>query len=117
MVYTIKKLARIIALCSFFILFLCGIDLIDPFNLNSIIPAFLKALFGSILLWFTGLVFCDILIKGVVEDIPEENEDVTEGGMLQRIYTNKKENVVKEKSKVSQNAKDKNKDKLKKKRN
>ena len=98
MIYSIKKLAGIIATFSFVIIFLCGIDTGDPFNVNAVLIALLKALCGSTLFWFAGIVICDIIIKGIVEDIPLENLDEIEGGMVQRIYNKKQESAIEDKS-------------------
>jgi hypothetical protein len=98
MIYSIRKLAGIIAIFSFVIIFLSGIDTANPFNMNIALIALLKALLGSILFWFAGIVICDIIIKGIVEDIPIENLDEIEGGMVQRIYTTKQEPFIEDKS-------------------
>ena len=108
MIYSIKKIARIFSLFSFVLIFFCGIDHTDLFSLQVLAIAFTKALCGSIALWFIGLVVSDILLKGIVEDIPEHSIEQMEGGILQRIYERKKENGIKQlSSKVNEKQEEK----------
>ena len=94
MIFWIKKISRIVAYSAFFLLFFCGIDLNDPFNTQRALIAFLKALGGSALLWVTTFVIFDIVLKGAVEDIPKENIEVLDGGIIQRIHEEKSERKV-----------------------
>ncbi len=96
MIFWIKKFARIIAFSGFVIIFLCGIDIADPFNGFTLAAAFLKGLCGGAILWFTGFIICDILLKGAVEDIPEKKLDKLEGGLIQRIHETKEEPLISE---------------------
>ena len=94
MIYWIKKISRIVALLAFFIIFFCGINFDDPFNVNTALSAFIKAFCGAILLWITAFVICDIILKGAVEDIPQEDIEVLDGGIIQRIHDTKSEERV-----------------------
>jgi hypothetical protein len=95
MKYWIKRFAAIIAWCTFLIIFLCGIDPEDPLNEYAIFTALIKAFIGASLCWFTAFITGDILLKGVVEDIPQEGIDQLDGGIIQRIYDSKLEPQVK----------------------
>jgi hypothetical protein len=97
MLYWIKKFAYIIALICFFILFFNGIDFGDPFNIQILLKAFIKAFCGGILLWFVGFIIGDITLKGVLEDVPENDLDEIEGGLIQRIHDSKSETAVMDK--------------------
>ena len=101
MVYWIKRISRIVALLAFFAVFLCGIDLHDPFNAANAGIAFAKAFLGAFLLWMTAFVICDIVLKGAVEDIPAHEIEVLEGGIMQRIHTTKSEKRVVDKKAVN----------------
>ena len=94
MIYWIKKISRIIAFITFFIIFFCGIDSNDPFNIYNASSAFIKAFFGAVLLWLTAFVICDIILKGAVEDVPKEDIEVLDGGIIQRLHETKSEKKV-----------------------
>jgi hypothetical protein len=94
MIYWIKKISRIIAFITFFIIFFCGIDPNDPFNIYNATSAFIKAFFGAILLWLTAFVICDIILKGAVEDVPKDEIEVLDGGIIQRLHETQNENKV-----------------------
>jgi hypothetical protein len=91
MIYWIKRIARIIAFLSFFVIFFSGIDPGDPFNTTSALLAFLKAFCGGALFWLTGFIISDIILKGAVEDIPHEAVEPLEGGLIQRIHATQSE--------------------------
>lgn len=95
MKYWIKRFAAIISWGTFLIIFLCGIDPEDPFNEQAIFMALVKAFIGASLCWFAAFITGDILLKGVVEDIPQEGIDRLDGGIIQRIYDSKAEPSVK----------------------
>ncbi len=94
MIYWIRRIARIIAFCGFFVIFFCGISLDDPFNTQTATIAFLKAFCGGVLLWFTGFVISDIILKGALEDIQVEELEPLEGGIIQRVQETKTESRV-----------------------
>lgn len=94
MIYWIKKISRITAFITFFIIFFCGIDTNDPFNIYNATTAFIKAFFGAVLLWLTAFVICDIILKGAVEDVPKEDVEVLDGGIIQRLHETQSENKV-----------------------
>lgn len=94
MIYWIKKISRIVALLVFFIIFFCGIDIDDPFNGNAALVSFIKAFCGAALFWMTAFVICDIILKGAVEDIPKEEIEVLDGGIIQRIHEKQNEDKV-----------------------
>jgi cytochrome b subunit of formate dehydrogenase len=85
MVYWIRRLAHILAVTAFFVVFFAGIDPVEPFHAVRASMAFVRAALAASLFWFGGFVIGDIVVKGVVEDIPEEAIDELEGGMLQRV--------------------------------
>ncbi len=96
MIYWIRRIARIIAFSGFFVIFFCGISLDDPFNTYMATTAFFKAFCGGVLLWFTGFIICDIILKGALEDIPVDGLESIEGGILQRIQETKNEPRVRD---------------------
>lgn len=94
MIYWIRRMARLIALGGFFIIFISGINLDNAFDTYTATIALLKALCGGILLWFCGFVISDIVLKGAVEDIPQDSLEVYEGGLAQRIHESQKQKRV-----------------------
>jgi hypothetical protein len=86
MIIWIKRCARILALSSFFIVFFLGIDPSDPFDKTALFIAFLKGCLASLLFWTVGFVLADIVIKGLVADVPTGKNDTIEGGVLQRLH-------------------------------
>ena len=79
---------------AFILIFLAGYDFAGTFTLESITPLILKALFGAVLFWFSGMIIGDIVIRGIVEDIDAEKLDPLEGGFEQRIAEEKKKKRV-----------------------
>jgi hypothetical protein len=58
--------------------------------------AVLITLGAGILSWFTGIIICDIILKGVLTDLDGENdamENLIEGGILQRFQIMKEQSV------------------------
>jgi hypothetical protein len=89
MVYWIKRLANILAVTAFFVVFFAGIDPVEPFHALRASSGLLRGVLAASLFWFGGFVIGDIVLKGVVEDVPEESIDELEGGMLQRVRETK----------------------------
>jgi hypothetical protein len=94
MIYWIRKIARLVAAGGFFIIFFCGIDTADPFNSTALTVSFLKAFCGAVIVWFTGFVISDIILKGAVEDLSLDNLEVLDGGLVQRVHQTKKKPQV-----------------------
>lgn len=86
MMYWIKRVARLLALLTFFTVFVSGIDPADPFNAHIAVLAFAKGCAGALLFWLLGFIIADILIKGLVMDIRTDENDTIEGGLLQRLH-------------------------------
>jgi hypothetical protein len=86
MMYWIKRIARILGMLSFFTVFFLGIDPADPFDATTAGIAFAKGCAGAFLFWFLGFIIADIVIKGLVTDVPTHDNDKIEGGLLQRLH-------------------------------
>jgi hypothetical protein len=86
MMHWIKRIARLLSLSSFFIIFLFGIDPADIFNANTALIAFAKGCVGALLFWLLGFIVADIIIKGLVTDVRTDENDTLEGGLLQRLH-------------------------------
>ncbi len=85
MKYWIKKISKLISMAVFFLVLFNGIPLDDPFNLNLIYPTLIKAFIGATIFWVAGFIISDIVLKGIVEDIPNEELDLLDGGIIQRM--------------------------------
>ncbi|MFP4163365.1 MAG: hypothetical protein ACLFVE_05250 [Chitinispirillaceae bacterium] len=81
-----KRLANILATGAFLITLLICYDFVNPYSIGTIIAALIKASIAGLMFWFAGMIISDILLKGVVSDVPPDPEHLVEGGILQRIY-------------------------------
>jgi hypothetical protein len=86
MMYWIKRIARLLSLSSFFVVFFLGIDPADPFNANAALIAFIKGCGAAVVFWVLGFIVADIVIKGLVTDVHTDESDTMEGGLLQRLH-------------------------------
>jgi hypothetical protein len=89
MVFWIKRMARILGIVTFFIVFFIGLDPARPFDPQIAIIAFIKGVLGAILFWFAGFILGDIVFKGLVTDVATTGSDAIEGGLIQRIHEEK----------------------------
>jgi len=88
--YWIKKGAFFLGVMVFFIILLTSMIGLDPMNPMHLVPAIIKAVFGGALFWFTGFILGDIVFKGVLSDIDENDKNnLLEGGLVQRIHSEK----------------------------
>ena len=94
MTKAVNTFSVFLAYAAFILVFLAGYDFTGVFTLESITPLILKALFGAVLFWFSGIIIGDILIRGIVEDIDAEKLEPLEGGFEQRIAAEKKKKRV-----------------------
>ena len=85
MIYWIKKISKLMALSVFLLVLFSGINYRDPFNGYYLFPAVIKAFLAGISFWFVGFIIFDIIFKGILEDIPADNIDILDGGIVQRI--------------------------------
>lgn len=92
--YWIKKGAMLLGISVFFIILLLSMLGLDPMRPEHLVPALLKALLGGALFWFTGFILGDIIFKAVLTDIDEKDtSNLLEGGLVQRIYTEKEKHI------------------------
>ncbi|MBD3390425.1 MAG: hypothetical protein GF418_00280 [Chitinivibrionales bacterium] len=91
MAYWIKRFAWIVGTISFFAVFFTTLDRGDPLALDSILQALLKGTLAASLFWFVGFVAGDILFKGVIQDVASQEDNLVDGGLLQRVEDMKKE--------------------------
>lgn len=90
MKFWISKGAFILGVSVFFVILILNLAGFDPFNPEHLIPAIFKAIFGGALFWFTGFILGDIVLKGVLADFDtEDKNNLLEGGLVQRIHTEK----------------------------
>jgi hypothetical protein len=91
MIFWIRRSAMILSVTCFFIVLFISINPADPLNLYVLVPALAKAFFSAALFWFAGYVAGDILFKGLLTDITSSNDDLFEGGIVQRVHEQKKQ--------------------------
>jgi hypothetical protein len=87
MILWIKRIARLMSMLSFFVVFFLSLDPADPFSASIAVIAFIKGCVGALLFWFLGFIAADIVIKGLVTDMHTNKSDTLEGGLLQRLYS------------------------------
>ncbi len=80
-----KKLSKIIGCLSFVIIFIFGVGADGVFNREILIIATVKASIGAAVIWVLFSVILDILFKTTLEDIPYNELDKLEGGIIQHI--------------------------------
>lgn len=96
MIYWIKRGGRLFGWAVFYgvlIGLLVRAELYDSVFLGRVL---LIAIGAGIVSWFTGIVICDIILKGILTDIDGENdamENLIEGGILQRFQIMKEQSV------------------------
>lgn len=83
--FWINRIARLLAFFVFFIVLFNGISYEDPFDMVFLMPSLIKAIIGAALFWVAGTIISDIVLKGIVEDIPNEDLDLLDGGIIQRM--------------------------------
>ena len=87
MVYWIKKIAALLGMTVFFMLFIFSLTGGTEYTLQSLSQALIRAIVGASLAWVVGIVIADILLKGVLSDIEGDHKALLEGGLLQRIQS------------------------------
>jgi len=100
----IKKLSKLIAALSFMIIFIVGVGSEGINNYNILLISSIKGAVGALIIWFLFSVILDILFKSTLEDIPYDEMDKLEGGLIQQISEHQDNDKVKN---VMNNSKDK----------
>jgi hypothetical protein len=90
MVHWIKRMARILAVLTFLIVFVTGLDPSQPLDPHIVTIAFFKGFLGAVLFWFAGFILGDIVLKGLITAIPTQEDDAIDGGLIQRVYNEQK---------------------------
>jgi hypothetical protein len=86
MVMWTKRSAFFLGACAFIVMFLLSFDFEDYMNTMMIVISLVKGLCAALLFWMAGLIIGNIFLKGLVTDIPVDQNHLIEGGVLQRIY-------------------------------
>ncbi|KMQ50603.1 hypothetical protein CHISP_2454 [Chitinispirillum alkaliphilum] len=92
MVVWIKRISTILAGSAFFITLLISIDFSNLLDTSVMFSALIKSFFAASLFWFCGFVIADVLLKGVIDDIPNDPMNLLEGGLLQHIHNQQVQN-------------------------
>ncbi|MBN1129528.1 MAG: hypothetical protein JXA71_11105 [Chitinispirillaceae bacterium] len=86
MLHWIRTFAAVFGCSVFFILFFICLAGENEFSLQSIALSLVRGFIGASLAWVVGIVIADILLKGVISDIPGDREELLEGGLVQRVH-------------------------------
>jgi len=86
MVLWTRRSAFFLAFCAFIAMFLMSFDFGAYSDIKMIIIATIKGLGAALLFWLAGLIMGNILLKGLITDVPADQEHLLDGGLLQRIY-------------------------------
>ncbi|MDR0331481.1 MAG: hypothetical protein LBH93_07230 [Chitinispirillales bacterium] len=86
MVLWTKRSAFFLGFCAFVVMFLLSYDFENYFDTKVIAIAMIKGLGAGLLFWVAGLIIGNIFLKGLVTDVPVDQNHLVDGGILQRIY-------------------------------
>jgi hypothetical protein len=86
MVLWTKRTAFFLGLCAFVTMFLLSYDYENYLDTKMMMIAAIKGLCAALLFWIAGLIIGNIFLKGLVTDIPVDQNHLIDGGILQRIY-------------------------------
>jgi hypothetical protein len=86
MILWTKRAATFLGFCAFAVMFLLSYDFTDYLETKMIIIAFVKGACAGLLFWLAGLVIGNIFLRGLVTDVPVDQNHLIDGGILQRIY-------------------------------
>jgi len=86
MVLWTRRSAFFLGACAFVVMFLLSFDFEDYMDTMMIVIAVIKGAGAALLFWMAGLIIGNIFLKGLVTDIPVDQNHLIEGGILQRIY-------------------------------
>jgi hypothetical protein len=86
MVLWTKRMAFFLGCCAFFVMFMLSFDFEDYLNTKMIVISMIKGLCAALLFWIAGLIIGNIFLKGLVTDVPVDQNHLIDGGILQRIY-------------------------------
>jgi hypothetical protein len=86
MVLWTRRSAFFLAFCAFIAMFLVSFDFGAYSDVKVIIISTVKGLGAALLFWLAGLIIGNIFLKGLITDVPADQEHLLEGGLLQRIY-------------------------------
>jgi hypothetical protein len=86
MIQWTRRLAFLLGFSAFIVMFLVSYDFENYFDTKVIIISSVKGLGAALLFWIAGLIIGNIFLRGLVTDIPVNQEHLVDGGLLQRIY-------------------------------
>ncbi|MDR3011805.1 MAG: hypothetical protein LBU70_01165 [Chitinispirillales bacterium] len=86
MVVWTKRTAFFLGFCAFIVMFLVSYDFMNFFDTKVIVVSIIKSLCAFLLFWVGGLIIGNILLKGLIADIPVDQAHLVDGGILQRVY-------------------------------
>ena len=87
MIYWIKKIAMLLGMTVFFMVFVFSLMGGHEYSLQTLSLSLVRAVVGASLAWVVGIVIADILLKGVLSDIENDQKVLLEGGLLQRMQS------------------------------
>lgn len=91
----LKQFPRIIGALGFVLVFLFGVGADGVFNNTILIVSLIKGVIGGMFVWFIFSIVLDILFKSTLEDIPYNELDQLEGGLIQQISERQNSEKVK----------------------
>jgi len=86
MVLWTKRLASFLGICGFIVMFLLSFDFENYMDTMMVVLAVIKGTCAALLFWIAGLIIGNIFLRGLITDIPVDQNHLIEGGVLQRIY-------------------------------
>jgi len=86
MVLWTKRSAFFLGVCGFVVMFLLSFDFENYLDTKMVLISFTKGMCAALLFWLAGLIIGNIFLKGLITDIPVDQNHLIDGGILQRIY-------------------------------
>lgn len=86
MVLWTKRSAFFLGVCAFIVMFLLSFDFDNYQDTMMVVIAAIKGFCAALLFWIAGLIIGNIFLRGLVTDIPVDQNHLIDGGILQRIY-------------------------------
>jgi hypothetical protein len=80
----IRRIAFGIGVGAFFALFAVGVAASGRWSWDALVPIGIRAIAGAGIIWVTGIIVVDILVKGISADLPPQSGDMAESGLIRR---------------------------------
>jgi hypothetical protein len=98
-----RRVANIISILIFFIIFMVGYFSYDKIEIIDLLQIAIKACVGALIFWIIGFILSDIALKAILETIQVEEDNKWTGGLFTRVVEEKEKELkpsVKDEEKI-----------------